>query len=215
MSDTAASSGATAPFPGQPARPDKKSKRWLRWAVPLLAFLIGVGVGNSGTAPDAESQATVESAPSFVSLKSELTESQEQTAQLEDEVAEAEERIRRAGAESETRLADQAARLDERSLLLDQRESDLAARETAALRATPPSQAAPRPAAPAPYTAPAPAPAPAPRYTAPAPVAPPAASVQYFDNCSAARAAGAAPVRVGDSGYGRHLDRDGDGVGCE
>lgn len=36
-----------------------------------------------------------------------------------------------------------------------------------------------------------------------------------FRNCSAARAAGAAPVRRGDSGYGPHLDRDGDGVGCE
>lgn len=37
----------------------------------------------------------------------------------------------------------------------------------------------------------------------------------YYANCSAARAAGAAPVRRGASGYGRHLDRDGDGVGCE
>ncbi len=36
-----------------------------------------------------------------------------------------------------------------------------------------------------------------------------------FPNCTAARAAGAAPVRAGDPGYGRHLDRDGDGVGCE
>lgn len=36
-----------------------------------------------------------------------------------------------------------------------------------------------------------------------------------FRNCAAARAAGAAPVRLGDPGYGRHLDRDGDGVGCE
>ena len=36
-----------------------------------------------------------------------------------------------------------------------------------------------------------------------------------FRNCAAARAAGAAPVRRGDPGYGRHLDRDGDGVGCE
>lgn len=36
-----------------------------------------------------------------------------------------------------------------------------------------------------------------------------------FANCTAARAAGAAPVRVGDPGYGRHLDRDGDGIGCE
>lgn len=36
-----------------------------------------------------------------------------------------------------------------------------------------------------------------------------------FRNCTAARAAGAAPVRREDPGYGRHLDRDGDGVGCE
>ena len=38
---------------------------------------------------------------------------------------------------------------------------------------------------------------------------------EAFRNCSVARAAGAAPVREGDPGYGRHLDRDGDGVGCE
>ena len=36
-----------------------------------------------------------------------------------------------------------------------------------------------------------------------------------FRNCKAARAAGAAPVRLGEPGYGPHLDRDGDGVGCE
>ena len=36
-----------------------------------------------------------------------------------------------------------------------------------------------------------------------------------YRNCAAARAAGAAPVRMGDPGYGPHLDRDGDGVGCE
>jgi hypothetical protein len=36
-----------------------------------------------------------------------------------------------------------------------------------------------------------------------------------FRNCSAARAAGAAPVKVGHPGYGAHLDRDNDGVGCE
>ena len=40
-------------------------------------------------------------------------------------------------------------------------------------------------------------------------------SRREFANCSQARAAGAAPVREGDPGYGRHLDRDGDGVGCE
>jgi len=36
-----------------------------------------------------------------------------------------------------------------------------------------------------------------------------------FANCAAARAAGAAPVRRGEPGYGPHLDRDNDGVGCE
>lgn len=41
------------------------------------------------------------------------------------------------------------------------------------------------------------------------------AEVTYFRNCSEARAAGAAPVRTGDPGYAPHLDRDGDGAGCE
>ncbi|MFC3815029.1 excalibur calcium-binding domain-containing protein [Lysobacter sp. GCM10012299] len=37
----------------------------------------------------------------------------------------------------------------------------------------------------------------------------------YYKNCAAARNAGAAPVMQGEPGYGRHLDRDGDGIGCE
>lgn len=37
----------------------------------------------------------------------------------------------------------------------------------------------------------------------------------YYGNCDEARAAGAAPVHRGEPGYGRHLDRDGDGVGCD
>ncbi len=36
-----------------------------------------------------------------------------------------------------------------------------------------------------------------------------------FANCAEARAAGAAPVSRGEPGYGPHLDRDGDGIGCE
>jgi colicin import membrane protein len=36
----------------------------------------------------------------------------------------------------------------------------------------------------------------------------------YYANCDAVRAAGAAPIRVGDPGYNRKLDRDGDGQGC-
>ncbi|MCP1412931.1 excalibur calcium-binding domain-containing protein [Paenarthrobacter sp. A20] len=46
--------------------------------------------------------------------------------------------------------------------------------------------------------------------------APPAApATTYYKNCTAVRAAGAAPIRVGQPGYGSHLDKDGDGVGCE
>lgn len=47
------------------------------------------------------------------------------------------------------------------------------------------------------------------------PAAPAGGGSAYYKNCSAARAAGAAPVFAGQPGYGRHLDRDGDGVGCE
>lgn len=37
----------------------------------------------------------------------------------------------------------------------------------------------------------------------------------FYQNCTAVRAAGAGPIRTGDPGYSRKLDRDGDGVGCE
>ncbi|NKY04764.1 excalibur calcium-binding domain-containing protein [Gordonia polyisoprenivorans] len=37
----------------------------------------------------------------------------------------------------------------------------------------------------------------------------------YYSNCAQARAAGAAPLHVGDPGYRSGLDRDGDGVACE
>jgi hypothetical protein len=43
----------------------------------------------------------------------------------------------------------------------------------------------------------------------------PTGRVRAYRNCAEARAAGAAPVRVGDPGYTRKLDRDGDGIGCE
>lgn len=70
-------------------------------------------------------------------------------------------------------------------------------------------------AVPAQLIAPAPAPAPAPE-PAPAPVeqARPQQSA-YYANCSEARAAGAAPLYVGEAGYRSALDRDNDGVACE
>jgi hypothetical protein len=37
----------------------------------------------------------------------------------------------------------------------------------------------------------------------------------YYQNCSEAKAAGAAPLYVGEPGYRSALDRDNDGVACE
>jgi micrococcal nuclease len=37
----------------------------------------------------------------------------------------------------------------------------------------------------------------------------------YYKNCTAAKAAGAAPIHKGDPGYSTKLDRDGDGIACE
>lgn len=42
-----------------------------------------------------------------------------------------------------------------------------------------------------------------------------AAANVYYKNCSAVKAAGAAPIHTGDPGYSRKLDRDGDGIACE
>ena len=65
--------------------------------------------------------------------------------------------------------------------------------------------------------APIPEPAPAPEPVQPAPPPDPAAPAQsvYYANCTAARAAGAAPLYAGTPGYRSQLDRDGDGVACE
>lgn len=43
----------------------------------------------------------------------------------------------------------------------------------------------------------------------------PVARAFTYANCDQARADGVAPLRKGQSGYSRKLDRDGDGVACE
>jgi hypothetical protein len=56
-----------------------------------------------------------------------------------------------------------------------------------------------------------PQPAPPPR---PVPAAPPVKEA-YYANCTAARAAGVAPIMRGEPGYSSKLDRNNDGVACE
>jgi micrococcal nuclease len=104
----------------------------------------------------------------------------------------------------------------------------LAAGETAAKQAVsglwgPPCQGTIDAPAPAPTPTPAPiaTPKPAP-VTKAAPPPPPVEATEeapahsaYYANCSAAKAAGAAPLHRGEPGYRPALDRDGDGVACE
>lgn len=59
------------------------------------------------------------------------------------------------------------------------------------------------------------APAAAPKNDTLMPAAGLGGGVGAFRNCAEARSAGAAPVRRGDPGYSKKLDRDGDGIGCE
>ncbi len=101
-----------------------------------------------------------------------------------------------AKAAADKAAADQAAQAAAAQAAADQAARDKAAADQAARdAAAQQAQKAPAPVAPAP--------------AAPAPAA------AYYANCAAAKAAGAAPVRAGSPGYGRHLDRDGDGIGCE
>jgi hypothetical protein len=55
----------------------------------------------------------------------------------------------------------------------------------------------------------------APPAVLPAPGAPSTGADAYYANCTAARAAGAAPIHVGQPGYRTALDGDKDGVACE
>lgn len=82
-----------------------------------------------------------------------------------------------------------------------------------------PASTTPPAPAPAPATTPVPEPAPRQEFTPPAPPAPapepvPDANV-YYQNCTAVRAAGRAPLYSGQPGYRPALDRDHDGIACE
>ncbi len=166
-------------------------------AIGVGALLLGVAIGGGSDPTDSAEYLAV--SKELVVAEDASTELAEETAALEeeldaltDEVAQLAEQ-QQAVVDAETAVAARETAADERDATLQQRESDVQGREAAVqTRESSVSQPAP----------------PAAQPSAPAPSA-------YYENCTAARNAGAAPVRSGDPGYGRHLDRDGDGVGCE
>lgn len=95
-------------------------------------------------------------------------------------------------ATAQTDLAASQALVSERDATIASLQAELAAAQAAAAPAIAPFASTPAP---------------------PAAAAPSAST--YYANCTAVRNAGAAPIRIGQPGYGSHLDRDGDGVGCE
>lgn len=116
----------------------------------------------------------------------------------EEEKAKAEEEARKKAEEEAARQAAEEAQRQAETEAARQAEAQRAAEEQARRQ----SQIQPlMPQTPAPPVAP--------------PVAPPPPANVWYENCAAARAAGAAPVYLGQPGYGTHLDRDRDGVGCE
>ena len=190
-----------------PAEVPRKQRKWLRWGIPLVAFLLSLGVGGAGNQPD------VTTTPQYQSLRAELDTAQDEASELNDEVAEAEAQVRAAAAAAQAQIEQQSTSISQRATALDQREQDLVARE-GALRAAEQATTSRTGTSSSSSSSSGSVSSGAGSASVAEPEPQVSASASYA-NCSAARDAGAAPVRVGDPGYGRHLDRDGDGVGCE
>lgn len=125
-------------------------------------------------------------------------EAQATIAERDEEVAAAEKRAE----EAETELQEQK---DEAKAAEEAREAEKAEEEAAAEEAEEERQRQEEAA----QNTPAPAASPAPQNNTNSDTS------AYYENCTAAREAGAAPVHRGEPGYGTHLDRDGDGIGWE
>ncbi|WP_025132764.1 excalibur calcium-binding domain-containing protein [Leucobacter sp. PH1c] len=191
---------AEEPAPSAPQRRKRRTPLW----VAVTAGVVGLVLGGSGAALNAETRADVER------LEQELIAATESAAAdaaaLDDARAEL--------ADVEERLAEQQKTHASEQQKLAQKHSDAEARakeaEGRAQEATTRAETAEALAAEATQAAEA---ASAPRSFLSAPPEP--TGTTSFRNCTEARNAGAAPVYIGDPGYGPHLDRDGDGVGCE
>lgn len=172
----------------------RRTAAWSLTAAGVAGLLFGTMLGNGGASSEVTSLKS-----ELVSVQTAQAEAEEVAADATDQLAELETVVDELDAAT-TRSSDLEGQLTAVKTESDARQSRIAELEAAVASAT---AAQPQAEAQPPAAAPQPAPAPA------------APANTYFQNCDAARAAGAAPVRAGDPGYGRHLDRDGDGVGCE
>jgi chromosome segregation ATPase len=168
----------------------RKAAAWTVGATLLVGLIGGNAAGSSGNADDID-QLTAENAQISAQLETAEDQAAAAIADAEEVSAGLQEQIDELGSVAEAerqKAADAIREADEATALVAERDARIGELEAAAaaVPAVQPEQA------------------------------PPAVeSNVYYKNCSEARAAGAAPVRLGQPGYGSHLDRDGDGVGCE
>ena len=193
----------------------RKRRRTVRLAglcaAAVVVFLVGIGLGagDGGEAEIAEARATASAAVVDAETAREAAEAEQATLAEAQAAVEAD---RAALAEDQEELDTRTAKVAKQEKTLSSRESAV---ETAEAKvSTREADVADREKA---VEADAAAGIAAPATEEDTTEDPPAADTgsASYENCDAARAAGAAPVYVGDPGYGSHLDRDGDGVGCE
>ncbi|WP_254259302.1 excalibur calcium-binding domain-containing protein [Leucobacter chinensis] len=196
-----------------PAPDDGKKRRtaplWGTVTTGTVALLLGVSIGAGSSSNAIDPQEHDDLKQQLESTASELKEQKEAHEEAVAKLAEDRDEIAEQLATSKKELAttkkEVAKAVDEKTQAVaaqleavdlkeaaEQREAEATARATAAEAV---ANSAPQQFASTPEPA--------------------ATTPTYFQNCTAARAAGAAPVYRGDPGYGPHLDRDGDGIGCE
>jgi len=201
-----AGSGSPASAGGSARRP-RWHRRTLLAVLGLVIFFMGVACGGRVDSTDAAAEGVT--APSAgAEVEAEAEKEKETANETEKELAEREAELDRVAAEVaaradalddlRARLDAHQARLDARKQKLDDRTANLSQRRAAL------DEREDRLDAQA-------------QDLAAADAQDDAGSGQsvYYGNCSEARAAGAAPLYVGDPGYAGHLDGDGDGVACE
>lgn len=198
-------------------QPGERTRRWPK-RVLIGAGLVGIlalgsCMGRVGSVDELSSlEGEVTSLTSQVAATSaDNDELQTLMSQQGDDLAAAQDEVEAVEATLESTEADLStaeADLTAAQTTISERDATIASLEAQLSEAQTPAPAA----AAAPAAAPAAA---APAAAAPAAAAPAPAAAPYYANCSAVRAAGAAPISAGQPGYGRHLDRDGDGIACE
>lgn len=184
----------------------RQKKTWWssRPAVGVLSLVVGITLGSAAGGGSAKSAEISELSREKMAIEQDLASAEQKVALFEAEendIEQLENELKAKLSQEETRLAEIASResaLVEAEKVLTERENAVIDHEANAVVSEEPVPQGELELEQPEYV---------PESEAPTSI--------YYKNCTEARNAGAAPVYSGDPGYASHLDRDGDGVGCE